>query len=343
MGLKFSRDLEAWTEWHRRRHWVLSVVRKMRHPDTQEGGYRVSCSKSGPGKAVVVLDSANVSSVASLVAPLYHLEDFPVTVIVPETFPEGLLPDSFAWCQPRPMDELIGSHSMVLASGHYLSLGASAYQACQTALARFVTVQHGLVTPLAPPLPPDCELLAWSDADADFWRSGRRDVQTHVVGSQLLSYASSQIQTSHVSRFLPPVYLGQLHGAELPRWGMARAVTRFCRAEGARYRPHPSEIDKASRLQHAVWRRMGIGIDDDRKPLALINRPVVAAFSTGVLEAAARGVPSWVFYPNPPRWLQEFWERYGMRQWGGEPTAPLAQPEKPALAVAHFVKNSLSR
>ena len=36
--------------------------------------------------------------------------------------------------------------------------------------------QHGALTPYAPPLPPGAHLLAWSDADADFWthRADRR-------------------------------------------------------------------------------------------------------------------------------------------------------------------------
>lgn len=42
--------------------------------------------------------------------------------------------------------------------------------------------------------------------------------------------------------------------------------------------------------------------------------------SHGVLEAAARGLPAWVDYPDPPEWLEEFWARYGLQRWGGEAT-----------------------
>ena len=123
---------------------------------------------------------------------------------------------------------------------------------------------------------------------------------------------------------------------------MARSAGRFCRSTGATYRPHPAEIDKLSRLQHAVWRRQGIAIDTSGSPLNQSTRPVVSAFSTGVVEAACRGVPAWVHLDRPPAWVEEFWERYGMRRWGGEPTpAPSAPESAPASIVAEAVTTML--
>ena len=46
--------------------------------------------------------------------------------------------------------------------------------------------------PQAPPLPVGATLLAFSEADAEFWVSGRRDVTTHAVGSQLLYLAAQK-------------------------------------------------------------------------------------------------------------------------------------------------------
>ena len=100
---------------------------------------------------------------------------------------------------------------------------------------------------------------------------------------------------------------------------MTRSVTDFWRRTGAIYRPHPREEDRLSRAQHALWRRMGMKFDTSSS-LSTLARPVVSAFSTGVLEAAARGVPAWVYHLDPPRWLEEVWDRYGMRRWGEPPT-----------------------
>ena len=88
--------------------------------------------------------------------------------------------------------------------------------------------------------------------------------------------------------------------------------------------------------------RMGIEVDRSGVPLFQTHSPVVSAFSTGVLEAAARGVPAWVSYPAPPAWLGEFWERYRMRPWGGPPT-PIADvpATEPGRAVADWLKGRL--
>ena len=64
-------------------------------------------------------------------------------------------------------------------------------------------------------------------------------------------------------------------------------------------------------------------------------------FSTGVLEAAARGLPAWVDFPDPPAWLREFWDRYGMREYGGEPSDPPPRPAvEPAAAIARILEAS---
>lgn len=199
-----------------------------------------------------------------------------------------------------------------------------------------VVAQHGLMTPLAPPLPADAHLLAWSAADGEFWISGRQDIRIHEVGSQLLHYAAQQ--EVELNPAAAPLFLGQLHGAELPRWRMAKAAYSACRNGQAIYRPHPAERDVMSRLQHRWWAQRGIRVDHHGGSLLEARAPVVSVFSTGVLEAAASGLPAWVTYPDPPRWLEEFWERYGMSRLGQAPTArPRIALVEPALVAAGVV------
>ena len=205
-------------------------------------------------------------------------------------------------------------------------------------------VQHGLLVPQAPPLPVGCTLLAFSEADADFWASGRRDVTTHAVGSQLLYLAAQKAAGAEVQKQndLEPIFLGQMHGAELPRASFAYASHSFLKKYGGVYRPHPSEKDKLSVLTHKLWEKEGIRIDRSGTPLNEVPNPVVSIFSTGVLEAAIRGIPAWVYHPAPPAWLVEFWDRYGMNRWGSEPTPAPVQPEKePARRIAELMIETL--
>ena len=210
-----------------------------------------------------------------------------------------------------------------------------AHRAAQLAGAATLSVQHGLLTPFAPPLPPDCTLLAWSEADASFWTDGRPDIDVEVVGSQLLWNAARSPAAPIEDEV--PTYLGQLHGAELPRRVMARAARRFCLETGATYRPHPAERDTLSRLQHAGWERLGIRVDHRPGPLSTLRTPVVSVFSTGVLEAAASGRPAWVHLPDPPGWVRDLWQRYELHPWGTEPTAPPRAPSvEPRRRIAEI-------
>ena len=85
--------------------------------------------------------------------------------------------------------------------------------------------------------------------------------------------------------------------------------------------------------------------------LTEVDAPVGSVFSTGVLEAAARGLPARVTYPAPPRWLEAFWDRYGMARWNGTSAgaaapsgsapatpAPAVPAEEPARAVARILR-----
>ena len=198
-------------------------------------------------------------------------------------------------------------------------------------------MQHGLLTPHAPPLPAASMLAAWSESDAAFWTGSRSDISVEVVGSQLLHHAARN-PGAPVDPHDTPVFLGQLHGAELPRTEMARLSEAFCRATGARYRPHPSETDLRSRLSHARWARRGVQFETSGVPLDGLAAPIVGVFSTGVLEAAAAGRPAWVHHPDPPEWVAELWRRYGLARWGQDPTQPPLQPAtEPARRIAEIV------
>ncbi|MCV7526742.1 hypothetical protein M3D91_004170 [Micrococcus luteus] len=162
-----------------------------------------------------------------------------------------------------------------------------------------------------------------------------------AVGSALLEAARQEAVAAPVAASAegPGVFLGQLHGAELPRRDVARAAEEYIRATGAVYRPHPAERDRLSRAQHARWEAAGITVDRSGEPLTRTAGPVAAVFSTGILEAAQAGRPAGGVHPDPPAWLVQFWDRYGIARWrpGVEtaPTPPLVAPTPdPAAAIA---------
>lgn len=224
----------------------------------------------------------------------------------------------------------------VLVAGEYLPSGRAAVRWARERGAEVAVVQHGLLAVSTPPVPRDATLYAFTEQDAAWWTQGRADVRSLPVGSALLEQARRAPATHDDG---PGVFLGQLHGAELPRKDFAAAAEQYVRATGAVYRPHPAEKDRLSRAQHEAWCRSGITVDDSSVPLTQTSGPVAAVFSTGVLEAAQSGRPAWVVHPDPPAWLEGFWDRYGMRRWTPghepEPTPPLPSPTAdPAAAVA---------
>ena len=258
-GLTHPRDLEAWHRWqysrqpvgHRLRR-MAGVLRDIARPDRHAGD--VVLTRGGPEPRVVVcLESRSPSSVLALLAPLRYLDPADVAVVSP-TGVGDLLPQG-AWTETTGFapDVVAGAArggSVVLSTGHSLPLGELAHRSAEPG--RFLTVQHGLMTPHAPPLASGTILLAWSDADATFWRSGRDDVGSVQVGSQLL-WDAAEPPLATPDPDAAPVFLGQLHRTELPREVLAKAAEGFCRAHGATYRPHPFERDRASLATHARW------------------------------------------------------------------------------------------
>lgn len=361
--LKYPLDLDAWQAWQRRQKklkWVKyklnSLLASARSRTVaEEPVHGLLYTRGTKPQVLIVMDSFSPTNRNAILEPLKHLDAVDVALWVPEDASE-YLDGQYAsehysrkdWTEQEisgdELMRLLPDIRIVLSAAQFLSRGAVAYEFSRAIGAEYWMVQHGLLVPQAPPLPVGCTLLAFSEADAEFWASGRRDVTTHAVGSQLLYLAAQKAAGAEAQKQndLEPIFLGQMHGAELPRASFAYASHSFLKKFGGTYRPHPSEKDKLSVLTHKLWEKEGIRIDRSGTPLNEVPNPVVSIFSTGVLEAAIRGIPAWVYHPAPPAWLVEFWDRYGMNQWGQEPTPAPVQPKKePAQRIAELMIETL--
>lgn len=361
--LKYPLDLDAWQAWQRRQKklkWVKyklnSLLASARSRTVAEEPVRgLLYTRGTKPQVLIVMDSFSPTNRNAILEPLKHLDAVDVALWVPEDASD-YLDGQYAserysrkdWSEQEisgdELMRLLPDVRIVLSAAQFLGRGAAAYEYARAIGAEYWMVQHGLLVPQAPPLPVGCTLLAFSEADAEFWASGRRDVTTHAVGSQLLYLAAQKAAGAEAQKQndLEPIFLGQMHGAELPRASFAYASHSFLKKFGGTYRPHPSEKDKLSVLTHKLWEKEGIRIDRSGTPLNEVPNPVVSIFSTGVLEAAIRGIPAWVYHPAPPAWLVEFWDRYGMNQWGQEPTPAPVQPKKePAQRIAELMIETL--
>lgn len=349
-GLRHPGDLVAWRRWHESRHPVRGVARSVRARLRPSAVTQVDLLAPGPDADLLVAVEATHASVArAVVAPLAHLEPGRTVVVAPVGW---LPPDAYATHRRRTVAlsvlATLVTPRAVLATGHYTEIGAAAFAVADDRDVPFLIAQHGALTPFAPPLPRAARLLAWSAADGAFWTTERRDIEVEVVGSELLwaarglvTGAGAPSSTSESDGRL--VYLGQGHAAELSRARLAHAALTTCREHGAVYRPHPSERDVTSRAVLAAYERAGITVDTTDVPLVDLAAPIVSVFSTGVLEAAARGRDAWVDFPRPPAWLGEFWERYGMHRLGSSPTpAPVLPDQEPARRIAEIVSEAAS-
>ena len=361
--LKYPLDLDAWQAWQRRqkklkwaKYKLNSLLASARSRTVaEEPVHGLLYTRGTKPQVLIVMDSFSPTNRNAILEPLKHLDAVDVALWVPEDASE-YLDGQYAserysrkdWSEQEisgdELMRLLPDIRIVLSAAQFLGRGAAAYEYARAIGAEYWMVQHGLLVPQAPPLPVGCTLLAFSEADAEFWASGRRDVTTHAVGSQLLYLAAQKAAGAEVQKQndLDPIFLGQMHGAELPRASFAYASHSFLKKFGGTYRPHPSEKDKLSVLTHKLWEKEGIRIDRSGTPLNEVPNPVVSIFSTGVLEAAIRGIPAWVYHPAPPAWLVEFWDRYGMNQWGQEPTPAPVQPKKePAQRIAELMIETL--
>lgn len=336
-GLRHPGDLVAWRRWHEARHPVRSMARSVRgrlRPPAQP--FIDLLTSDGESDVLVAVEATHASVERAVVAPLTHLPPERTAIVAPAGWQP---PAAYAGHVRRTvtlaeLSTLIAPRA-VLAAGHYTEIGAAVFDLAEKRGAAFLVSQHGALTPFAPPLPRAAHLLTWSDADGSFWTAGRHDVTVTTIGSQLLWSAATAAPSATTGGL---VYLGQGHAAEISRARLAHAALSTCREHDAVYRPHPSERDVTSRAVLATYRRAGITVADSALPLIDLQAPIVSVFSTGVLEAAARGRDAWVDFPRPPAWLGEFWERYGMHRLGSSPTpAPALSDVEPARRIAEIV------
>lgn len=336
MGLKFAHDLDAWEAWSARRQPLVRRVRsaaKSRLAPSKEPAPSLFLTSASDEPTVVgALDVPRGTSLDAVVAPVLGRQ-VAGAVLTRGPVPAGVVPSGWRTRELMSIEDLPDSVRWVLSAGSYRAVSLPAHAWALRRGVPFGVVQHGALTPFAPPLPAQAHLFAWSEADIDFWRSGRADITGSAMGSQLL-WKAAQTPAPQV-RDTRPVFLGQLHGTELPKRLVASTSYRFCRDQGAEYRPHPAETDAVSRAIHAFWRRRGVEVAQTARPLREVGRPVVGIFSSGILEAAAQGLPSWCWCPGGPAWLDEFWDRYEMRRWGSnEPTRLTTPAREPAAAIA---------
>lgn len=368
-----AEQLDAWRRWQRTQ-WPLArraadlvrggVARSRGAVQAPDAGLRLLLP-AGDVHTLIAVESAGPTQRAALVEPTRALAEGRtgldaaartrllggVAWVAPADVAGALLPDLPAAAQltghaadPDTVGTRLAGLERVLVAGEYLPAGRAAVRWAHERGASVHVVQHGLLAVSTPPVPRDATLYAFTARDADWWTQGRADVRAVPVGSALLEAARRGAASADPSATGstgpgPGLFLGQLHGAELPRAQFAAAAEQYVRTTGAVYRPHPAERDRLSRAQHARWEGAGIAVDRSGAPLTQTAGPVAAVFSTGILEAAQTGRPAWAVHPDPPRWLVEFWDRYGITRWmpGADPTptpALVAPTADPAAAIA---------
>ncbi|MDO5633364.1 MAG: RNA-binding protein [Micrococcus sp.] len=357
-----AEDLPDWHAWQRSQ-WpasrrIADIVRTRVRTGGNTPAPRWLLRPTEPAHTVVALESYGPTQMAALSRPVKALATLSAAVaagvawIVPSETPPALPGAEKHVCEYVAEDlsvaDLMARVKHVLVAGEYLPSGARAVAWAREHGARVNVVQHGLLANSTPPMPAESRLFAFTEADAAWWTYTRTDVEVQVVGSTLLRDAAGRTGAAPSLSDDAGIFLGQLHGAELPRKDLAIAAETYIQATGARYRPHPAEQDRLSRGQHERWRRAGVQLDDRDLSLAQTHGPVASVFSTGVLEAAQTGRPAYVVHPDPPAWLEGFWERYGMSRWRPgrrdvDPTPPLIMPDTdPAVAIAQHLWKDLT-
>src|SRR5699024_11847278 len=114
--------------------------------------------------------------------------------------------------------------------------------------------------------------------------------------------------TAELTTSQRPVFLDQEETPGLPRRRSVRAAGSFCRSESAVLRPRGSRRDALTRGLHPVLRRRGVEFEDPQTPLFDPPRPVVGILDPQLLEAAARGVPTWAYARGMASRVHECWE-----------------------------------
>ena len=202
----------------------------------------------------------------------------------------------------------------------------------------FVAVQHGAADADAPPLPRGARavrvergrrrVLAVRPHDV----RGRRGRLPAALGGRRGHAAGHRDPTT------APTFLGQLHGAELPRARLAAAAATFCRATST----PPTVRTPASATGRSRWRRTPAG-DAAGSPstgpasrCASWRAPRSSACSPPACSRRPRrGVPAWVDFPRPARLAGRSsgsvtaWHR-GRHRPRQRPTRPDVEPAAPS-------------
>lgn len=342
MTLVHPRSLERWQEWRSHRR-VPGIHRARPAAPAETSGY-VLHTREGEGDARTLLgiDTVEGAVHGGLPAVLPYLQGT-AHVLTPAALTlEALAGPEWTHRRLSAPDEGLDALGLtsVLTLGWEHEVGRALHAWAREAEVPGAVVQHDVLTPFAPPLPPETTLLAWSTQDGRYHRAGREDVEVRVVGSQRLWQARHDAAGSAGPTEERPVFLGQLDQPALPRRLTLGAADSACRSTTALYRPGPGETGRLARAAHALLRRRGIELQDPALPLAEQARPVIAVFSADLLEAAVRGMPAWVHAPRgAPGWLAEHWERYDLRRLGGEATpAPAVGADEPARLIAQILE-----
>lgn len=349
MALIHPHSLERWEEWRATRRPAAAVrsaaSKLLRRPAPAVTGAPTFTlhTREGTGTSRILLgiDPSGPAGQDELLSVLPYLRGV-VDVLTPAGT-DLALPDEAEWTH-RPVIEpsaaLAGRGiTAVLTTGWEHRVGREVHSWALHADVPNAVVQVGTVTPFSAPLPPRTTLLAWTEADGEFRRSGRREIEVRAVGSQRLWEASHGAPVDDAVEDEQPLFLGQLGALELPRRLAAGAALSFCRSTGARYQAGPEDTDRFSRATLVLLRRRGVSIQEPPLAPGEFHGPVVSIMSDGVLEAAVRGLPAWVHCPHAPDWLHEYWERYGMRPYGGPTTtAPPVGADEPARLIAQILE-----
>lgn len=348
MALIHPRSLERWQEWRSSRRRVPGIHRALPRPAAPVGapsGFVLHTREGeGPARTLLGIDTAEGAAHGGLPAVLPYIHGSAALVT-----PAGVRIDALdepGWEHRRLETPTEGLDALditsVLTLGWHLEVGRALHEWAREAEIPGAVVQHDVLTPFAPPLPPEITLLAWTKEDGDFHRAGRDDVAVRVVGSQRFWQASHEAAGAVPVLEDRPVFLGQLSSIELSRRVTLPAAHSYCRSAEALYQPGPGESDRPSRAAHALLRRRGIDFQDPATSIAEQDRPVVTVLSADVLEAALRGLPAWVHAPRAPAWVDEQWERYDMHRAGGEPTpAPAVGADEPARLIAQILEGGV--
>ena len=327
-------------EWRRWQHRQLGLSRGIKARLTREVA-DLSWFSAGPLDrrldVAAAIDAATPSQAAAVGAPISVLRGRGASVAIVAPTGLGALLDDMGFGHRRPFsptDDIRAAAS--LSIGDHLPAGAALHAKAMSSRQPSLVVQHGILTPWSPPPPTGSTVLCWSEDDAGFLLEGRPDLSADVIGSQLLFDAARGPRTLVADA--TPIFLGQLHGAELAR-SVTIATVAVLAAEGPLiYRPHPAEVDRRSRRQHRRWSEEGLVIDWSPTPVHQLAHPVMGIFSTGLLEAAAVGLPATGTCASPEPWVLDLWDRYGIATSRSETTRIEPPAVEPAIAILELIE-----